>query len=148
VIIALLALAAPVVYHSYQRYFEEPRASIDFPKNGQSFATNQIAVDGTAAHVPTDSDLWLSVSGPNDEVYPIAELQVSAGQWSVTEKQACFRIGPGSQRVDVWISPDTNDGPFVAYMQKNSPIGFSSVPLGFLKLSQANIYVQHPLHNC
>jgi len=148
VIIALLALMVPGAYHAYQQHFQKPRATIDVPKNGQIFATNQIAVKGAAAHVPADFDLWLSASGPSDEVYPIAELQVSAGQWGVTEKQACFRIGPGSQRIDVWISPDTNDGAFVAYMQKNNSFGFSSVPAGFMKLSQVNIYVRHPLHNC
>jgi hypothetical protein len=148
VIIALLGLTVPAAYHVYQTHFLAPQAAIDAPVNGEIFPTNRIAIRGTAGHVPADSDLWLSASGPSDEVYPIAELQVSSGQWSVTEKQACFRIGPGSQRIDVWISPDTNDGPFVAYMQKNNSFGFSSVPVGFIKLSQVNINVRHPLNNC
>lgn len=152
VVIALVGLIAgvgiPWAVRGYQHYFEAPYATIDVPGNGEVFATNQIGVKGTAGHIPADSDLWLSASGPNDEVYPIAELQVNAGQWSATEKQACFRIGPGLQRIDVWISPDTNDGEFVAYMQKNSSLGFFSVPAGFIKLYQVNIQVKHPLNNC
>ena len=88
VIIALLALIVPAAYHAYQRYFREPGAAIETPKNEQIFPTNQIAVRGTAVHIPDDSDVWLSASGPSDEVYPIAELQLSDGRWTVTEKQA------------------------------------------------------------
>jgi hypothetical protein len=152
VIIALAALIVgvgiPWAVRGYQHFFQEPYATIDAPSNGQVFATNRVSVNGTAGHVPADSDLWLSASGPNDEVYPIAELQIKAGLWSATEKQVCFRIGPHLQRIDVWISPDTNDGAFVAYMQKNNSFGFDSVPAGFIKLVQVNIYVQHPLNNC
>jgi hypothetical protein len=148
VAIALLGLVAPWGYHIYQHYFREPNAAIEAPKNGQAFATNRIAVNGTAGNIPADSDLWLSVSGPSDQVYPIAELQVKAGKWSVTEKQACFRIGPAQQRIDIWLSPDTSDGEFVGYMQGNHSYGFNSVPAGFIKLYQVSIYVQHPLKNC
>jgi hypothetical protein len=149
VVIALLALIVPAAYHEYQRHFRDPSAAIETPKNEQIFPTNQIAVQGTAVHISDDSDLWLSASGPSDEVYPIAELQVSEGRWNVTEKQACFRIGPGLQRIDVWMSPDTNDGAFVSYMQgSHNSYGFSSVPTGFVKLSQISISVKHPLNNC
>jgi hypothetical protein len=149
VIIALVALISPWAYHIYQQHFKEPHAAIETPMNGQVFDTNRIAVRGTAGNVAADSDLWLSASGPSDEVYPIAELQVNAGRWSANEKQVCFRIGPGQQRIDVWLSPDTNDGEFVGYMQGNHSFGFFSVPDGFIKLYQVNIYVRHhPLKNC
>jgi hypothetical protein len=130
VIVALVAFTSPLAFHIYEHYFQDPHAAISTPVNGQVFATNQIAVKGTAGNIPPDSDLWLSASGPSDEVYPIAELQVNAGQWSVTEKRAYFRIGPGPQRLDVWMSPDTDDGEFVGYMQVNHTFGF------FTRLSQ------------
>jgi hypothetical protein len=51
-----------------------------------------------------------------NQVYPIAEL-LTNGAWNATEKQVCFRLGPRRQRLDVWMTPDTGDGAFVAYMQ-------------------------------
>lgn len=147
VIIALLALIIPEAYRVYQ-HFQAPSAAIDTPSNGQVLATNQIAVKGTAGNIPDDFDLWLTASGPSDEVYPIAELQVNAGQWSTTEEETCFRIGPGQNRIDVWMSPDSDDGSFVAYMQKNNTNGFFSVPAGFIKLSQVNIDIRHVLNYC
>jgi hypothetical protein len=148
VVIALLALTAPWAYNVYRQHFQEPRAAIEAPRSGQVIETNQIAVKGTAANVPADSNLWLSASGPSDEVYPIAELQVNAGRWSADKAQVCFRVGPGMQRIDVWMSPDTDDGAFVGYMQKNNTAGFFSVPRGFIKLSQVDIYIRHALNNC
>lgn len=151
----ILALAAfiggvgiPGAIHVYQHYFQEPRATIDAPRNGQAFAANRIAVKGTASNIPANSDLWLSASGLSDEVYPIAELQVNKGHWSASAKQACHRIGPKLQRIDVWISPDTSDGKFVAYVQKNNTFGFFSVPAGFVKLYQTTIHVRLALQNC
>lgn len=144
----IVSLVAPYLIHVYQHHFRDPYATIAAPRNGQVFTTNQIAVKGTAGRIPANSDLWLSASGPSDEVYPIAELQVNAGQWSAAEKQACFRIGPKQQRIDVWISPDTNDGSFVAYMQTSHSYGFSSVLAGFIKLNQVTFHVRHALQHC
>jgi hypothetical protein len=152
VIIALVSLVVgvgvPWAVRGYQHFFEEPYATIDSPTSGQVFVTNRISANGTAGHISADSDLWLTASGPSDQIYPIAELQVNAGQWSATEKQVCIRIGPQLQRIDVWISPDTADGAFVAYQQKRNSFGFNSVPSGFTKLYQVDIHVKHPLKNC
>lgn len=144
----IVSFVIPFLIHVYQHHFRDPYSSIATPANGQVLATNRIAVKGTAGHIPPDSDLWLSASGPSDEVYPIAELQVNAGQWGAAERQVCFRIGPGPQRIDVWISPDTSDGSFVAYMQTNHSSGFSSVPAGFIKLDQVTVYIRHAVNNC
>jgi hypothetical protein len=154
VIIALVAAVlgiiggVPGIADFYHNDFQQPRAAIVVPRDGQVFATNRIGVKGTAEHISGDSDLWLSVSGNSDQVYPVAELQVRAGWWSASEKQVCFLIGKGPQRFDVWIAPDTDDGEFVADEQKEYPIAFNSVPTGFVKLFQIDFRVRRIVTRC
>jgi hypothetical protein len=148
VVIALLVAIIPESVNFYHDHFDSPRASITSIKGGEHIPNNKIAVSGNSQHVSADSDLWLTVSGPSDQVYPIAELPINT-KWTATEKQACFLIGPGTQRLDVWIAPDTNDGAFVGFMQEGKHTsGFNSAPSGFVKAGQVTIYVQNVLSHC
>jgi hypothetical protein len=147
-LVALLAIVGgvPGIVDFYPSKFKRPEATIVFPEDGQVLATNRIGVKGTAERIPGDSDLWLSVSGGSDEIYPVAQLK--EGKWSASEKQVCFLIGPGPQRFDVWVAPDTDDGRFVAFMQLTEhPSGLFSVPAGFVKLCQINFRVRD-MSNC
>lgn len=139
--------AVPVAASFYQSRFDASKAVITSISDGQSLPSNRIAVSGTSRHISDDSDLWLTASGDSDQVYPIAELRTN-GMWSATEKQVCFRLGRGPQRLDVWMSPDTGDGAFVAYMQANNTTGFNSVPAGFVKEAQVTLYIQHAFNQC
>ena len=141
VTIALVALIVPFLVHFYSSHFEAPQAAITSVHEGQRFPGKRIAVSGNSRHIPDDSDLWLTVSGMGHEVYPIAELNTDTSHWTATEKQVCFRLGPQSQRLDVWLTPDTNDGAFVKYMQGNNSSGFYSVPAGFVKEDQVTISI-------
>lgn len=146
-LVALLVAAIPESVNLYHNHFDSPHASITSIKDGEHLPNNKIAVSGTSQHISADSDLWLTVSGPSDQVYPIAELPINT-QWNATEKQVCFRIGPATQRLDVWIAPDTNDGAFVGYMQANHTSGFDSVPSGFVKEAQVTIHIRKVLSRC
>jgi hypothetical protein len=145
-VVAVIAVV-PVLINTYESHFDAPGAAITSLSNGQRLPNNRISVSGTSKHVPTDSDLWLTVSGPSDQVYPIAELSTS-GKWNATEQRVCFRLGPDMQRLDVWLAPDTADGAFVGYMQTNHTTGFNSVPDGFVKKAQVTITIQKLLSRC
>lgn len=145
-VVAIVAFV-PVVTNAYRSLFDAPGAAITSTSYGHRFPNNRISVSGTSQNIPADSDLWLTVSGASDQVYPIAELPTNAA-WHATEKEVCFRLGPRMQRLDVWMSPDTDDGAFVAYLQKNLSPGFNSVPAGFTKEVQINIFVQRVFSRC
>lgn len=150
VVIALAAgsiAAAPVLTHWYLDIFDSPGAAITSIVNGQHVATHRIAISGTSQHIPPDFDLWLTASGDSDVLYPIAELPAN-GRWNTTEKQVCFRLGPGKQRLDVWMGPDTGDGSFVGYLQRNSSKPFYNVPAGFTKRAQVTILVEDARSRC
>lgn len=145
-VVAVIAVV-PAIMATYRNLFDAPGAVIISASDGQRFPNNRISVSGTSKNISADSDLWLTVSGPSDQVYPIAELPTNA-KWSATEKEVCFRLGPGKQRLDVWMTPDTGDGAFVAYMQANSTSGFDSVPAGFTKEAQVTVTIQKVLSRC
>jgi len=149
-IVAILAFLVAIIPESvnfYRDHFYSPRASITSIRDGENLPSNKVAVSGISQHISANSDLWLTVSGPSDQVYPIAELPINT-QWNATEKQVCFRIGPGTQRLDLWIAPDTNDGAFVGFMQANHTTGFNSVPSGFVKAAQVTIHIREVLSRC
>lgn len=145
-VVAVIAVV-PVLINTHESHFDAPGAAIISLSNGQRLPDNRISVSGTSKHLPADSDLWLTVSGPSDQVYPIAELSTS-GKWEATEQEVCFRLGPGMQRLDIWMVPDTADGAFVGYMQTNHTKGFNSVPAGFTKEAQITIIIQKLLSRC
>jgi hypothetical protein len=147
-VIAFIFAVVPTVVNLIHDYFFSPRASITSVRNGEQLPSNRIAVSGTSRNISAGSDLWLTASGPSDQVYPIAELPTNT-QWNATEKQVCFLIGPGTQRLDVWITPDTSDGSFVGFMQvKNHMSGFDSVPTGFVKAAQVTVHIQKWMSRC
>lgn len=147
VIIAFMGLVVgvgvPHVVQFYQ-YLHRARASIAYPRNGQHFAVNKLSISGSASRIPLDDVLWLTVSGPSEEIYPITSLNLplSGGKWAVSESQIGCLLGPHRQQIVVWLGPDTSEAPFVEFVQNRAhPQGLLSVPLGFEKLSQVNISV-------
>jgi hypothetical protein len=144
---ALVFALIPETASLIHNYYYSSRASITSIRNGEQLPDNKIEVSGTSQSISADSDLWLTVSGPSDQVYPVAELPANT-QWNATEKQVCFRLGPGTQRLDVWIAPDTADGAFVGFMQANHTYGFNSAPGGFVKAAQVTIYIRKWLPQC
>lgn len=148
VIVAIIGLVAGVGIPriiQFCHYLHRPQASITYPRNGQHFAVNLVPISGSAKHVPPNDVLWVTASGASEELYPITNLNLilHGVKWNIPASQASCLIGPGQQQIVVWLGPDTSEAPFVKFLQSSEHTqGLLSVPLGFEKLSQVNIYVR------
>jgi hypothetical protein len=110
---ALLLTVGQLITPPIHRYFTQPEVTISSPSANYVTTNKGFSVSGTARHISPDDDLWLIIRAPDDFSYPVAQLDVVNGQWSVAAHKVCFLLGPGSQNLQVWMMPETSDGPLV-----------------------------------
>jgi hypothetical protein len=93
-----------------------------------------------------DDDLWLLVRAPGNFWFPIAKIE-SGSPWSVAAHMICYRMGPGMQDLQVWMIPDTTDGPLINYMNiSNSTSPITQLPPGSMLETQLAVRVPNNIH--
>ncbi len=139
--VALLTAIVPLAKNLYG-YLHRPTVTISSPPSNFITGSKGFDVTGTSQNIPGDDDLWLLVRAPGNFWFPIAKVN-SSGPWSVTAHMICFRMGPGLQDLQVWMIPDTADGPLISYMNKsNSTSPVTQLPPG--STLETHVAVQVP----
>jgi hypothetical protein len=146
VLVAILALiggvALPSLWHLHN-YWQRPQVSIKWPAKSAQMADNTFGANGTATHIPADSDLWLIVRSDGDgRWYPTERLPVTKGSWQIPENSIC--PAPGSQELVIYSIPDSEEGPLFAYLNSKAGrngLGMNSVPIGSVVMASATVNV-------
>jgi hypothetical protein len=140
-IIAVLSSISPWV-PSVVRHFTQPEVVITAPSANFVTTSKGFSVTGTAQHIPDDNDLWLIIRAPDYFWYPVDQLDTVNGQWSVAAHKICFLLGPGTQDIQVWMVPDTSDGPLVTWFSRSGAPGLTNLPPESVR--EADTLVQVP----
>lgn len=106
-IIALVVAAwQPIIVPAID-HFRDPRVTFTYPKPGTRLATNIFGAWGTASHIPASSALWLIVrSGIEGRFYPVRNLPVSNGTWTIGSRWIC--PAPGLQDLQIYLVPNSD----------------------------------------
>lgn len=125
---ALLLTVGQLVAPPIHRYLTQPEMAITSPSANFVTPSKGFNVSGTARHIPPDNDLWLIIRHPDDFSYPVAQLDVVNGRWSVAAHKLCFLLGPGSQNLQVWMMPETSDGSLVTDFARSHVQAITELP--------------------
>jgi hypothetical protein len=110
------------------RYLTQPVVTINSPLPGFVSGKQGFNVTGTARRIPDASDLWLIVRAPDGFWYPISILEIANQEWSVARHMLCYRLGPGQQDLQIWMVPQTTDGPLISYLSVSHTSGIVNLP--------------------
>jgi hypothetical protein len=145
VLVAILGLVGgvlvPNLWHLHN-YLNRPQASISWPNEQAKIPNNAFGAQGTAHHIPTDSDLWLIVrSGIEGRWYPDERLTVTDGSWQVPKNMICPASGP--QELVIYLVPDSAEGSLFAYKRSAAQkgLGMNSVPIGSTVMALVTVHV-------
>jgi hypothetical protein len=125
-----LATAISPLIRSFIGHLNQPRVGISMPSAHLVSTSRGFNVSGTDQDIPDDDDLWLVLRAPNNFWYPIARLKAVEGNWSVGAHELCFLLGSGVQDVQVWLVPDTVEGPLINSLSANTRIQLEAMPPG------------------
>jgi hypothetical protein len=130
---AVISLAAFLVaaiqpISSFFARFSRPQVTIQYPSAGMHMPNNTFGARGTEQHIPLSSDLWLVVrSGVEGRWYPVINLTISNGKWSINSDWIC--PASGLQDIQVYLVPNTDEEALFNYV-KGGKHGISSLPPG------------------
>lgn len=121
-----VSLIQPAI--SLTHYMTRPRVTIESPAAGISEQNNTFGSWGAARGIPASSDLWLVVrSGVEGRYYPIDNLTLMDGKWSIRSNWIC--PAGGLQDIQVYLVPNTDENDLFDYIRSRGPHqGINSMP--------------------
>jgi hypothetical protein len=139
----LLTLAQWIVPPIY-RDVTQPEVTISSPSANYVTTSKGFSVTGPERNISPDNDLWLIIRQPNGFSFPVLQIDAVNGQWNVAAHYVCFLLGPGSQNLQVWMIPETSDGPLFIDMARQHALPIDELPPE--SVLQTYVIIRVPLH--
>jgi hypothetical protein len=128
---------------SVMHYLARPRVTIGYPLPGSDMPNNTFGAWGKASNIPASSELWLVVrSGVEGRYYPVDNLAIVNGTWSIRSNRIC--PGAGLQDIQVYLVPGTGGNALFDYIRgsaANQGTGINSVPPQAVLEATSNVEV-------
>ncbi len=145
-VVASIAILSVLITYGlrFWNYIHRPQVQITSPHDGASARDNTIGAKGTAGNIPPSDDLWFVVrSGIEGRWYPVTNLVLKNGHWSVGRRLIC--PASGAQDFEVFLVSDTSQAQLHQYLRKSqhlrTPPGLDSMPAGAVLKAVSHITV-------